>query len=71
MRLETSPALRGCASTLGTGCMVFKRSIMAPVSGGIKKKAQDERDAAKERLNFHELTCPTCTHNQRNPHSVK
>jgi hypothetical protein len=42
------------------------------VSAGIKKKeALEERDAAKERLNFHELTCPTCIHNQRNPHSVK
>jgi len=41
------------------------------LAAGIRKKALDERDAAKERLNFHELTCPTCLHNQRNPHSVK
>jgi hypothetical protein len=41
------------------------------VSAGIKKKeALDERDTAKERLNFHEMTCPTCIH-QRNLHSVK
>jgi hypothetical protein len=42
------------------------------VSAGIKKReALDERDAAKERLLTHELNCPTCIHNQRNPHSVK
>jgi hypothetical protein len=42
------------------------------VSAGIKKKeALDERDATKERLHIHELSCPTCIHNQRNPHSVK
>jgi hypothetical protein len=42
------------------------------VSEGIeKKKALDERDAARERLNLHERTCPTCIHNQHNPHSVK
>ena len=30
------------------------------VSGGIKKKkALDERDAAKEQLNLHKRTCPT------------
>jgi hypothetical protein len=34
------------------------------VSEGIKKKkALDERDAAKERLNLHERTCPTCIQN--------
>jgi hypothetical protein len=42
------------------------------MSEGIKKKkALDERDAARERLNLHERTCPTCIHNQHNPHSVK
>ena len=36
------------------------------VSAGIKKrKALDERDAAKEQLHIHELSCPTCIHNQR------
>jgi hypothetical protein len=37
----------------------------------IKKKALDERNAARERLNLHERSCPTCIHNQHNPHSVK
>jgi hypothetical protein len=41
------------------------------VSAEIKKKALDERDAARERLNLHERTCPTCIHNQHNPHLVK
>jgi hypothetical protein len=42
------------------------------VSEGIKKKkALDERDAAKERLNLHERTCPTCIQNQCNPHLIK
>jgi hypothetical protein len=42
------------------------------VSAGIeKKKALDERDAAKERLNLHVRTCPTCIHNHHNPHLVK
>jgi hypothetical protein len=42
------------------------------VSDGVKKKkAQDERDAARERLNLHERTCPTCIQNQHNPHLVK
>jgi hypothetical protein len=42
------------------------------VSEGIKKKkALDERDAAKEQLNLHDRTCPTCIHNQRNPHLIK
>ena len=27
--------------------------------------ALDERDAAKEQLHIHELSCPTCIHNQR------
>jgi hypothetical protein len=42
------------------------------VSEGVKKKkALDERNAARERLNLHERTCPTCIHNQHNPHSIK
>jgi hypothetical protein len=42
------------------------------VSEGIKKKkALDERDAARGRLNLHERTCPTCIHNQRKPHLIK
>jgi hypothetical protein len=42
------------------------------VSEGIeRKKALDERDAARERLDLHERTCPTCIHNQHDPHSVK
>ena len=41
-------------------------------SAGIKKKkALDERDAARERLNLHERSCPTCLHNQHNPHLIK
>jgi hypothetical protein len=41
-------------------------------SAGIKeKRALDERDAARERLNLHERSCPTCIHNQHNPHLVK
>jgi hypothetical protein len=36
-----------------------------------KKKALDERDAAKERLNRHVRTCPTCIHNHHNLHLVK
>jgi hypothetical protein len=27
----------------------------------------DELDAAKEQLLIHEMSCPTCSHNQRNP----
>jgi hypothetical protein len=38
------------------------------LSAGIRKKALDERDAARERLNLHERTCPTCIHNHHNPH---
>jgi hypothetical protein len=42
------------------------------VSEGIKKKkALDERDAAKERLNLHERTCPTCIQNHHNPDLIK
>lgn len=41
------------------------------LSAGIRKKALDERDAAKERIHIHERSCPTCIHNHRNPHSVK
>jgi hypothetical protein len=41
------------------------------LSAGIWKKALDEHDAAKERLNLHERTCPTCIHNHQNPPSVK
>ncbi|MEA2543734.1 MAG: hypothetical protein QOH35_5100 [Acidobacteriaceae bacterium] len=40
-------------------------------SPGIKKKALDERDAARERLELHKRICPTCIHNHHNPHSVK
>ena len=41
-------------------------------SAGIKKKeALDERDAAKERLNLHERTCPTCIQNHHNPDWIK
>jgi hypothetical protein len=41
-------------------------------SEGIKKKkALDERDATRERLNLHERACPTCIHNHHNPHLVK
>jgi hypothetical protein len=35
-----------------------------------EKQALGERDAARERLNLHARTCPTCIHNQYNPHSV-
>jgi hypothetical protein len=41
------------------------------VSAEISKKALDERDAARERLNLHEQSCPTCIHNHHNPHLVK
>jgi hypothetical protein len=36
-----------------------------------KKKALHERDAARERLNLHQRSCPTCIHNQHNPHLIK
>jgi hypothetical protein len=41
------------------------------LSAGTKKKALDEWDAAKERLNLHERTCPTCIQNHHNPDLVK
>jgi hypothetical protein len=42
------------------------------VSEGVKKKkALDERDAAREQLNLHERSCSTCIHNHHNPHLVK
>jgi hypothetical protein len=40
-------------------------------SSGIEKKALDERNAAREQLDLHERTCPTCIHNHHNPHLVK
>jgi hypothetical protein len=43
-------------------------NALLPVS---EKKALDERYAARERLNLHERTCPTCIHNHHNPHLVK
>jgi hypothetical protein len=42
------------------------------VSEGVrKKKVLEERDAARGRLNLHERSCPTCIHNQHNPHLIK
>jgi hypothetical protein len=38
------------------------------LSAGIRKKALDERDAAKDRIHIHERSCPTCINNHRNPH---
>lgn len=37
----------------------------------IRKKALEERDAAKQRLRLHEQGCPTCTHNRHNPHLLE
>jgi hypothetical protein len=49
-----------------------EHNALLRVSEGLKKKkALDERDAARERLNLHERTCPTCIHNQHNPHLIK
>jgi hypothetical protein len=35
------------------------------LSREVEKKALEERNAAKERMNLYELNCPTCNHKRK------